>query len=257
VDQRERLPDPAETIRMAMQYWQSRVWNALPCTVVNYPAASGLGPQLLDAQPCVNGRVLNSDGTFTKLVMPLIPDVPILWQGGGGVTATFPIAVGDECLVIFASRCIDQWFKNGFQPPNGDQPNPLMDPPELRMHNLSDGFALVGVRSLPNSFVPDTDSACIITDDLQTFFKLNPTAQSISIQANGGVTITAGNIVLNTPNGTVQLNGMTVDANQNVIAQGQILSNTEVVAKTVHLSTHKQSGVTTGGGQSGAPVPGT
>ena len=33
----------------------------------------------------------------------------MVFPGGGGFALTFPVAAGDECLVVFASRCIDDY----------------------------------------------------------------------------------------------------------------------------------------------------
>lgn len=254
MDQRERVGDPLEALRMAIEYYQSRLWTALPCVVHAYPAASGLGPQLLDAQPCINGSVLtqvNGQSVRQSLLMPILPDLPILWQGGGGVTLTFPIQPGDECLVLFSARCIDAWWENGFLPPNGATPNPAMNPPDNRMHNLSDGFAMVGMRSLPKSFSPDLSTATVTTDDLQTFFRLDPAGKAVVIQANGGITLqTTGSITLQA-GGEISANGVTIDPSGNVYSPGNIR------ATNVDLLDHLHSGVQTGGSQSGPPVPGT
>ena len=79
------------------------------------------------------------DGKSDK--MALLLDVPVLTlQGGGAAGVHFgaPVAVGDECLVIFADTNIDGWFQNG-----GHQL-----PMTSRQHNLSDSFAIVGFNSL-------------------------------------------------------------------------------------------------------------
>lgn len=72
--------------------------------------------------------------------IPLLLDVPIVVPRAGNYCMTFPIKQGDECLVIFADMCIDAWFSYG-----GIQ-NQL----ERRRHDLSDGFAILGVWSQPN-----------------------------------------------------------------------------------------------------------
>ena len=52
---------------------------------------------------------------------------------------TYPINVGDDCLVLFSDREIESWFINGdAQPVN-----------YTRMHDLTDAFAIFGIRSLP------------------------------------------------------------------------------------------------------------
>ncbi len=254
MDQRERIGDPIEALRAALEYWQSRIWTALPCVVHAYPAASGLGPQLIDVQPCVNGRLLqqiNGISGFVPTLMPIITDVPIAWQGGGGVTATFPIKAGDECLVVFSARCIDAWLQNGFLPPNGSTPNPAMTPPDARMTNLSDGFAFVGVRSFPRSFTPDMVDACLITDDQQTFVKLSPTGKTVSIQANGGITLsTTGNITL-TAGGQIIANGVTISPASLITTPNDISIGPYTVKAHYHTSgTNAQ-------GNTGTMVPGT
>ena len=65
---------------------------------------------------------------------PLILDAPVIFPRGGGCTLTFPISAGDECLVIFADRCIDFWWQNGGVQ-NGSRG---------RMHDYSDAFVIPG-----------------------------------------------------------------------------------------------------------------
>lgn len=71
---------------------------------------------------------------------PELTMCPIFTLQGGGVGAVMPVIVGDECLVVFSDRCIDAWFQTG-------QPMPL---PSVRMHDIADGFVLVGLNSLEN-----------------------------------------------------------------------------------------------------------
>ena len=52
-----------------------------------------------------------------------------------------PITAGDTCLVLFNDRDIDNWFQSG-------QVGPVAT---SRLHSMSDGIALVGIRSLANS----------------------------------------------------------------------------------------------------------
>ncbi|MGC8050122.1 Gp138 family membrane-puncturing spike protein, partial [Salmonella enterica] len=76
---------------------------------------------------------------------------------------TFPVAQGDECLVVFASRCIDSWWQSGG----------IQEQAELRMHDLSDGFAILGFRSQPRALSNiSTTSAQLRSDDGATFIDL-------------------------------------------------------------------------------------
>ena len=79
--------------------------------------------------------VLN-DGTVVKMDAPLL-DVPVVTLQGGGVHVSFPIAPGDECLLVFADFNIDAWHAYGGQ----------QTPPDRRQHDISDAMALVGLNS--------------------------------------------------------------------------------------------------------------
>ncbi len=80
-------------------------------------------------------RVLG-DGTIAEY--PVLVDCPVVTIQGGGAALEFPIMAGDDCLLFFADRNIDVWFKNGS----------AAAPFDARCHDLSDGFALVGINSL-------------------------------------------------------------------------------------------------------------
>lgn len=238
--------DAEETLRMAFQAMVSRVWTALPGVI---QAVTNNG-NTVEVQPAINGRVPQQNGTFKPIQMPKLVDVPICWQGGGGATWTFPIAVGDECLVVFSARCIDSWWQNGFVAPagqlgaDGKPVNALNNPPEFRMHNLSDGFAIVGVRSKKRAFATfDTATARLRTDDDSCYVEFDPVNKKVKIVASGGVTI----------------NNVTFDSSGNVVSPQTITGQTQVVAGTggnaIHLTTHIH--VDPQGGNVQAPTAGS
>lgn len=71
---------------------------------------------------------------------PPLVKVPVFILGGGNRVFTFPVRAGDTCLVLFNDRDFDNWYETG----NITTPN------STRLHDLSDGLALVGFRSLAN-----------------------------------------------------------------------------------------------------------
>jgi hypothetical protein len=83
---------------------------------------------------------LLGDGV-TILDYPILVDCPVFTLQGGGGYIQFPIAAGDQCLVLFADNNIDAWFNNGA----------AAVPFDDRTHDLSDGIALVGMNSLASS----------------------------------------------------------------------------------------------------------
>lgn len=127
MDRRERMDDPLVMLRAALSGWQADLWTALPATVSSFSAGP---PATVQAQPTVQAQVRTPGGTWINATLPLCVDCPVVFPGGGGFTLTFPVAAGDEGLLVFASRCIDSWWQNG-----GVQPQA-----EFRMHDLSDGF---------------------------------------------------------------------------------------------------------------------
>jgi hypothetical protein len=85
--------------------------------------------------------VLGTDVYEPYLVdYPVLIDSPVIFPGGGIGAITFPVSKGDECLVLFNDRDIDNWF-------NGSSSSPVATP---RLHSFSDALILVGVRSLAN-----------------------------------------------------------------------------------------------------------
>src|SRR5690606_4330979 len=121
-------------------------------------------------------------GEFEELRIPLLLDCPVVFPGGGGVTLTFPIKPGDEALVVLASRCIDSWWQLGG----------VQGQAEQRMHDLSDGFVLAGVRSQPRRFTVDTEAAQLRTDDGTALIELNPTSKAVRVQTTGDAAVQAG-----------------------------------------------------------------
>jgi hypothetical protein len=207
MDRRERFDSPEETLRITGDALRASMWTALPGIIVSFNA----GAMTVVVQPAVMRANLRERMTQA---LPVLSDVPVVFPGGGGCTLTFPIKAGDECLVIFASRAIDSWWQSGgVQAPNF-----------ARTHNLSDGFALVGVRSRPNAFAVATDRAELRANGGNTRIGLDPTSGEVFITAPGGITVV----------GNVTVTG-------------------DVIANGVSLETHTHGGVEPGAGNTGAP----
>lgn len=215
----ERIGDREEALRQMQEGHQSSIWTALPGIVQSYNAAAGT----VSVQPALQSTITGPDGTTRQQNMPILADVPVIFPGGGGATLTFPIQPGDECLVVFSSRPIDGWWQGG-------QIGPQIMP---RMHSLSDGFALVGVRSrgraLPGASVEETT---LRTDDGAASIALRPGSGNVTVVTPGEATITAPNIRLN---GLVTISG-------GLIVDG------------ITFGTHKHTGVEPGGSTSQGPT---
>jgi hypothetical protein len=112
---------------------------------------------------------------------------PVFLQGGGSYTA-HPITVGDYCLLLFTERCFDRWYAGSdFQPPL-----------EMRMHDYSDGFAVVGVNTASGAFViPD-----VITHIGDTY-QQGDYVHDGNREQTGNYTLTGDQVI----NGNLTING--------------------------------------------------
>lgn len=195
-----------------------------------------------------------------------------------GVTLTFPVQPGDECLIVFTSRGFDNWWQSG-----GIQP-----PMEARMHDLSDGFVFLGFRSQPRKLSNVSTTTCQLrSDDGVTLVELDAKNQTVNIRDNANV----NHIVLDIKNQKVNVTAQkqielqdnsgsnyikfdTVNQNVDIVMQGQITlqasqinikgpvvqSNGGITGSTdvqtssgISLDNHVHPGVQTGPGTTGTP----
>lgn len=108
---------------------------AVPGIIQNFDAKE----QTVRVQPAIREVVTGSDYTPTFIALPELLDVPVVLPRAGDYVITLPIRPGDECLVVFADQCIDAWWQSGG----------VQNQMDRRRHDLSDGFAILGVWSQP------------------------------------------------------------------------------------------------------------
>ncbi|EHZ8806236.1 phage baseplate protein [Salmonella enterica] len=175
---------------------------------------------------------------------PLLMDVPVVFPRGGGVTLTFPIKEGDECLVVFSSRCIDFWWQNGGVQERADK----------RMHDLSDAFVIPGPQSQVKKISGISTSAAQLRTDNGTAFVEVAAGGDITATTTGSMTINAPTITLN---GNVTINGNLSqgmgESGGTATMLGPVTVTNDVEAGGKSLTTHTHGGVQTGGGNTGAP----
>lgn len=135
---------------------QACIWTAMPGIVQSV----SLSTMTCEVQPAIQGRIENENGSIEIKALPLLLDVPIVFPSAGGFNLTFPIAADDEVLVVIASRCIDAWWQLGG----------VQRPMELRMHDLSDGFAIPGPKSQPNVISGISSSKVQLRNDAGTVY---------------------------------------------------------------------------------------
>lgn len=197
MDARARFDDLPEAISALVEAKMAELHNSVPCTVVSVDLAK----QTCVLQPTVKARIRKPDGTQEWMALPQIPDVPLHFPSGGGVTMTFPVKEGDEALAVFSSRVQDAW-----QQQSGDQPQA-----EMRAHDVSNAFAMVGFKSEPKALSSvSSTSTQIRSDDGKQVFDIHPangftmTSEGVSMKlTKDGVDFTGGHI---------KHNGKSIDA---------------------------------------------
>lgn len=103
---------------------------------------SEVGETTIECEPVINRVRENGD----SVRLPKFIQVPPIFLHGGASYLAHPITVGDYALLIFTERAYDRWYA-------GDD---FKKPPVIRMHNYSDGFALVALRPASTAIpIPD------------------------------------------------------------------------------------------------------
>lgn len=253
MDLRERLDDAVGGLRAALKGHQGTIWTATPAIIKSVDATK----LTCTAQPATQARVLQTDGKLQDVDLPLLVDVPIMYPRGGGYTFTFPIKEGDECLVVFASRCIDNWWQHG-----GVQPQF-----EIRLHDLADGFAFVGPFSQSTKISNvSTTTTQMRSDDGTLYFeidepnkKLRAVSGTVTVDVDGNtnhVDVNADHVVVNASSDVV-VTAPTVTINGNLQVSGTIHADGSITGGTVTLQTHRHGTVGTTAAATIVPTPGT
>ena len=238
-----------------------KVWTALPAVVqsVNFTA------QTITAQPAIQGTISTQAGESQGVSMPLLVDVPFIFPKCAGFALTLPIKAGDECLIIFASRCIDSWWQNG----GIDNP-----PAEIRMHDLSDGFAVFAPTSQPKRLAGwSAENIQLRNTAGDVFIEITPAGLvrvkakqmqadidgDISMNCGGGFSVTAGGSV-SVKGASITQEGSSVDIKGDTTVTGGFAQNGsgatfsgDVNAAGISLKSHTHGGVKSGSDSTGSP----
>lgn len=232
-----------EALRAALDGRQAEMWTALPGIVQSFDPAA----MTVSVQPAVAG------GSPTRRERPLPwicpPGRTCRWvfPGGGGFALTFPVAAGDECLVVFASRCIDAWWQSGGvgEPMEPRDARPLG---RLRPYRRA---------QQPHRLSPavHTGNTQLRADDGSAYVEITPggavTAvgpSSVTVRSGGSITLDAPRIVIK---GLLSMQSQGGGATTATLA-GSLNATGDVTASNISLNSHTHpgdSGGTTGGPQ--------
>jgi|SRR3990172_333487 len=142
-------PTLAAVLEMAMGGKLDDLRVSLPGRVVSYDKAK----QRADVQPLISDRFEDENDERKTVVLPVVNDCPVAFQGAGGYSETFPIEKGDTVLLVFCSSSIARWKVGGG----------MVDPGDDRHHALPDAIAYAGVRDFAHALTGVPSDAWVIT----------------------------------------------------------------------------------------------
>lgn len=228
MDRRERIAEQLTSVNALLRGLQAKMWTTMPGILQTYDPVKRTATVQVAIQP----QTRDPYGTWTNQSISVLQDCPVQFPRGGGYGFRFPLVEGDEGLVHFSARCIDAWWQNG-----GVQPQA-----EFRMHDLSDGFFVPGVCSVPNAPADDgTNTARFWAEDGSVYVDLDKTAGTIKLHAL--TTIVDGNLVITGTASQQVGGGGTIDfGDTNLKTTGSVTQGTVVLG----THTHPVSGSETG-----------
>lgn len=202
----ERAPSERREQDLKLRQTVNNVRVAMPGIIQSFDATE----QTVTVQ-CAIREKINMDGNLSWQEIPLLLDVPIIFPRAGNYILTMPIQAGDECLVVFGDSCMDAWWQSGG----------VQNQIDCRRHDLSDGYAIVGLYSQPRR----------ITNYSTNTAQLRNLSGSAYVELSGNdVNIVGGNV-------TISATSVTIGGSTTI--DGRVFMS------------HKHSGVQTGGGNTG------
>lgn len=215
-----RPANEQDVIQMVQKKGKLEVTNALPGIIRSFdPETVTCEVDIAVKVNLTKAGTLYEDYQYESANYPILVDLPVIFPRGGGVTLTFPIKEGDECLIVFSSRSIDFWWQNGGVQERADG----------RILDLSDAFVIPGPQSQVKKISGiSTTAAQLRTDDGSAF---------IEVASNGAVTITSPQTTVNGP----------------VHVNGAITSTGDQTAAGISQIDHTHGGVESGGSNTGKP----
>jgi len=144
-------PRMADAIRIGAQEATGRIRVSVDAEVISYD------PDTCSAtmQPVVHERVMTSEGEVWADEIQ-IPNCPVRWPGGGGVSLTWPLPVGAICPLMFRDRSHEEVDAGATVPTK---------PESTRRWDLSDAFVLpfaYSARDLLPTNATSSGDDCVI-----------------------------------------------------------------------------------------------
>lgn len=122
----------------------------LPAKITKYTASDNT----VEVALLLKEQRPQSDGTIETEDFPPIADVPVAFQKCAGGWLTWPLAVGDTGMVIFADRSLSNWSRTAT--------GQVVDAKDLGMHNLSGAVFVPGLSPPKNPIASPSEQHVVL-----------------------------------------------------------------------------------------------
>ena len=228
----ERLKLKSEVYRKLLDQFEFDMRVASPGIIQSFNATS----QTVTVKVALREKI-NLNGNLTWEEIPVLVDVPVFMPRAGNYVLTMPVTAGDECLVIFGDACMDAWWQSGG----------IQNQIDRRRHDLSDGFALLGVWSQPkkiSGYSTSTTQLRNLSGD--TYAEIDGT--TVNVIAASEVNVSAPTVNVD-GSGEVNVTSPSVNIGNSAVVIG---SNTTIDSR-IFLQ-HEHNGVEPGNGTTAGVV---
>jgi hypothetical protein len=162
---------------------------------------------------------------------PILSDCPAVIINGGDTWLNMPIKKGDQCILLFNDRDIDNWF-------NGSTTSGNATP---RLHSFSDAIALIGVNNL-NTSISNYDSIRAMLTNGTVKNGINPNTNKLTLTNGTSLNDLLQNLCTQLQNLTTALATLTVTGvvsgtgNSGIPVNATIITNIGVQISTIAVN---------------------
>lgn len=209
-----------ELLNEALTSKMADVHICLPAKIIDYDYTI----RKATVQPALNQKY--NDGEVIEF--PQIHNVPVIQPSSGGAFIHLPVKKGDNILLVFSEKSLEEWLQNGKQ----------TTPDDPRQNNLTDAIAITGLSPFIASGVPNNEDVII-----------SYAGSKISIKPDSSIEAESNTINLIADN--VNVSGKITASS--IEATGEIKSATALIGGK-QFATHLHSGVQSGLSNTGVVV---
>ena len=168
------VSDP-EVFSLQFERISSQMRCSLPGVIIGFNPAD----QTATVQPAIKMKVGRGDD-LSQNDLPAVQNVPVVlpFAQNAGLLLTIPIQAGDECLLVFSDRAIDNFMQSGGMQPAYNSNGKTTVP---RTHRVSDAICIPGIVSNPQAVTKyNTNNIELRDRERSHFISLGPEGIEIS-----------------------------------------------------------------------------